>query len=225
MSCSTRSILHEAALTLALICPGVAFAEEPSPPKTEARKAAEAIRPLPPVAIPDDPPPHEGAMIDLPYTIEPPDILVVEVLVALPGRPITGERLVRPDGTISLGFYGDVHVRGLTIRQAKVKIINRLREYLGDEVLGLVEFREDAGAVPNQGGSVPHSGPGKPSDGEPKPEKPAGLPEKSPSTEAKPEGQAEATPGRAARRSSSTSTRRDRATRRRVRVAKAIQDP
>src|SRR4051794_1032314 len=66
-------------------------------------------KPLPP--IPDDPPPHEGAMADFPeYVIEPPDLLLVEVLEALPGRPITGERLVRPDGTITLGFYGDVHV-------------------------------------------------------------------------------------------------------------------
>ena len=58
-------------------------------------------------------------MIDIPYVIEPPDIIVVEVLEALPGRPITGERLVRPDGTISLGFYGDVHVRGLTIHRPR----------------------------------------------------------------------------------------------------------
>ena len=54
-------------------------------------------------------------MIDVPLVVEPPDVLLIEVLEALPGRPITGERLVRPDGTISLGFYGDVHVRGLTL--------------------------------------------------------------------------------------------------------------
>ncbi len=48
------------------------------------------------------------------YVVEPPDIIIVEVLEALPGRPITGERLVRPDGKISLGFYGDVYVAGLT---------------------------------------------------------------------------------------------------------------
>ena len=29
------------------------------------------IKPLPPVPIPDDPPPHEGAMFDLPITIDP----------------------------------------------------------------------------------------------------------------------------------------------------------
>ena len=72
------------------------------------------LTPHPLVAIPDNPPPHEGAMISLPLVVEPPDLVVVEVLEALPGRPISGERLVRPDGTISLGFYGEVPVRGLT---------------------------------------------------------------------------------------------------------------
>ncbi len=94
-------------------------------------------------AIPDDPPPHEGAMINYPDVIEPPDLLLVEVLEALPGRPISGERLVRRDGTISLGFYGDVHVAGLTLKQAKVKIIQHLRRFLSDEVLGLYEPRFD----------------------------------------------------------------------------------
>jgi polysaccharide export outer membrane protein len=74
-----------------------------------------------------------------PYVIEPPDIILVEVLEALPGRPIQGERLVRPDGTISLGFYGDVYVAGLTIEEAKEKIIAHLRKYLNDEPLGLIQ--------------------------------------------------------------------------------------
>ncbi len=56
----------------------------------------EALKPLPLTPIPDDPPPHEGALIDLPCIIEPPDLIIVEVLEALPGRPISGERLVRP---------------------------------------------------------------------------------------------------------------------------------
>jgi protein involved in polysaccharide export with SLBB domain len=94
-------------------------------------------------AIPDDPPPHEGAMIVYPVVIEPPDLLLVELLEALPGRPISGERLVRQDGMVSLGFYGDVHVAGLTLKQAKVKIIQHLRRFLSDEVLGLYEMRFD----------------------------------------------------------------------------------
>jgi protein involved in polysaccharide export with SLBB domain len=99
----------------------------------------DAIKPLPLVPIPD-PPPHEGALFDLPYVVEPPDMLVVEVLEALPDRPVTGERLVRPDGMISLSFYGDLYVRGLTLEQVKVKIIERMRKYLDDEVLGLIEI-------------------------------------------------------------------------------------
>jgi polysaccharide export outer membrane protein len=77
------------------------------------------------------------------YVIEPPDYLLVEVLEALPGRPISGERLVRPDGKVTLGWYGDVHVAGLTIEEAKVRIIARLQKSLSDEVLGLVEKGED----------------------------------------------------------------------------------
>ena len=80
-------------------------------------------------------------MINVPYIIDPADLLLVEVLEALPGRPISGERLVRPDGKISLGFYGEIEVRGLTSEQVKVKIIKQLRKYLSDEVLGLIEVK------------------------------------------------------------------------------------
>ena len=73
------------------------------------------------------------------YVIEPPDLLRVEVLEALPGRPISGERLVRPDGRITLGFYGEVYVAGLTVPEVKEKIVLHLRKYLSDEVLGLLE--------------------------------------------------------------------------------------
>lgn len=90
---------------------------------------------------------------DLAYVIEPPDLLIVEVLEALPGRPISGERLVRPDGKISLGFYGDVEVAGLTVPQAKEKIVQHLRKYLNDEVLGLVEMNPETGE-PREGRKI-----------------------------------------------------------------------
>ncbi len=99
--------------------------------------------PVPP--IPDNPPPHEGALVNLPVVVEPPDLLLVEVLEALAGRPLAGERLVKPDGTISLGFYGDVPVRGLTLPQVKVAVIKHLRKFLTDEMLGL-EFVSEVGA-------------------------------------------------------------------------------
>lgn len=121
------------------VADGLAWGDEGFPPHPEKRKPDD-IKPLPLVPIPDDPPPHEGAMIDIPYTIQPPDILLVEVLEANPGRPISGERLVRPDGTITLGFYGDLHVRGLTPAQAKEKLILHLRSFLPDDSLGLFRF-------------------------------------------------------------------------------------
>ena len=62
-----------------------------------------------------------------PVAIEPGDRLLIEALIALPGRPIGGERQVRPDGTVSLGFYGDLKVAGLTLQETKVKVIEHLR--------------------------------------------------------------------------------------------------
>ncbi len=124
--------------------PGVATAPAPGPAvKRLPLPAIETIQPRPLPPIPDDPPPHEGAMIEIPYPVEPPDLITIEVLEALPGRPISGEKLVRPDGMISLGFYGEVYVRGLTLPQIKEKIILHLRKFLPDEVLGLVEQDEN----------------------------------------------------------------------------------
>lgn len=76
------------------------------------------------------------------YVIEPPDTLFVEVYAALPGRPLARdvEHLVHPDGRINLGYYGQVYVTGLTLDQAKVKIILHLRKYLSDEQLGLIKL-------------------------------------------------------------------------------------
>jgi polysaccharide export outer membrane protein len=79
------------------------------------------------------------------YVVEPPDLVTVEVLDALPGRPISGERLVRPDGRISLGFYGDLYVAGLTLPELKEKIVNHLKPFLQDETLGLIVLDEETG--------------------------------------------------------------------------------
>jgi len=90
--------------------------------------------------------PKEFQKVSMPdYVLEPPDLVLVEVLEALPGRPISGERLVRPDGKITLGFYGDVYVAGLTLPEVKEKIVLHLRKYLSDEVLGLVAIDDETG--------------------------------------------------------------------------------
>ena len=82
-----------------------------------------------------------------PYIVEPPDMLTISVASDLPGQPvgdaIAGEFLVRPDGRISLGYAGDIHVAGLTTDEIKVKIINHLREFLDDAKLGLVEEKKE----------------------------------------------------------------------------------
>ena len=83
--------------------------------------------------------PREFQKVSMPdYVVEPPDMMIVEVLEALPGRPISGERLVRPDGKISLGFYGDVYVAGLTVNEVKEKIVLHLRKYITDSALRAV---------------------------------------------------------------------------------------
>ncbi len=90
--------------------------------------------------------PKEFTKVSMPeYVVEPPDLILIEVLEALPGRPITGERLVRPDGKVSLGFYGDIYVAGLTVDQIKEKLVIHLRQFLKDQPLGLVRFNERTG--------------------------------------------------------------------------------
>jgi protein involved in polysaccharide export with SLBB domain len=123
--------------------PGSETASEPVPNVPDHLLLPfESIRPLPPFEIPDDPAPHEGAMVGYPYIVEPPDLIRVEVLEALPGRPLTGERLVRPDGKVCLDFYGDLHVSGLTTDQIKIKVIMHLRKWIPDSTLGLIELSE-----------------------------------------------------------------------------------
>lgn len=83
---------------------------------------------------------HEGTRL-----IRPGDLLTIEILETLPGRPLTGQRIVRPDGTISLGFYGDLPVIGLTRHQIKENLIRHMKKFLNDDVLGLVEMDPTTG--------------------------------------------------------------------------------
>jgi polysaccharide biosynthesis/export protein len=77
------------------------------------------------------------------HVVEPPDLLLVELLEGLPGRPISGERLVRPDGKISLGWYGDLYVAGKTVREIKADLIKHLQRFFHDEQLGLLMAEPD----------------------------------------------------------------------------------
>ncbi len=87
--------------------------------------------------------PRELSKTTMPdYVVETPDVIHVAVLQAAPGRQLDGDRLVRPDGKISLDFYGDVYVAGLTTDQIKEKIIIHLRKSLTDDALGLIKYDE-----------------------------------------------------------------------------------
>ena len=125
--------------------PSRAVDAEPAPPTA---LASPPVEPLPLEPIPDNPPPHEGAIVALSYRIAPPDILLIELLEGLPGRPISGEHLVRPDGKVSLGFYGELELAGLTTVQAKVKLIEHLRKTITDEALGLIVAQYEVREVP-----------------------------------------------------------------------------
>jgi len=109
-----------------------------NPPRSELPKSARSS-----AGPPDRPSPRPSAEPAgaKPMTFQPGNHVLIEALQALPGRPITGERVVRPDGTVSLGFYGDLAVAGLTRAEVKVRAIEHLRQWLDDATLGLVETK------------------------------------------------------------------------------------
>ena len=46
------------------------------------------------------------------------------------GQQISGQHLVRPDGTVGMGIYGSVYVAGMSLNQAKAAIEQHLSRYL-----------------------------------------------------------------------------------------------
>src|SRR5262249_46947081 len=56
------------------------------------------------------------------YVVEPPDILLIRAspsATAPVQAPLDGQHLVRPDGSINLGVYGDVWVAGMTLEEVR----------------------------------------------------------------------------------------------------------
>ena len=76
--------------------------------------------------------------------VGPPDLIDVQVRTALPNRPIAGTRLIRPDGMMTLGYYGEVKVAGLTPNEVKAAVAVHLRRDLSDQALGLVRYPDGA---------------------------------------------------------------------------------
>jgi len=95
--------------------PGAAVNPPPAAPTIQSGPEIPAKRP------------HETELTQLPpYVVESPDVLLCDAVVVeagtgrsrqLPHLPITGNYLVRPDGTIGLGQWGAVAVSGKTCEQ------------------------------------------------------------------------------------------------------------
>ncbi len=56
-----------------------------------------------------------------PYVIEPPDILLIRAskAISLPTQPLDGQHLVKMDGFVNMGIYGEVFLAGHTLEQAR----------------------------------------------------------------------------------------------------------
>ena len=124
-----------------LLVGGVAYGLTLGAPQLEGNRRGQGEARQRPAAAKSRTQPQIAPMAQ--YVVEPPDVLVVQLLEGLPGRPINGERLVRPDGTISLGFYGDLYVTGLTLPEIKKKLIAHLQPTIKDEHLGLIKLDDE----------------------------------------------------------------------------------
>ena len=73
-----------------------------------------------------------------PFHAEPLISLTLVQTAAM--QPITGEHLVSPDGTVNLGTYGQVHVAGLTLGEAKTVIEAHLAQFLDNPQVAVTVF-------------------------------------------------------------------------------------
>lgn len=71
-----------------------------------------------------------------PYTLRTLDALHIQVRGSLPDAPIDGVYRIEPGGTIRLGYhYGSVPVSGLTVNDAERAIARHLRDYLREPIV------------------------------------------------------------------------------------------
>lgn len=79
-----------------------------------------------------------------PYRLEPLETLQIAVTDTLPNQPIAGTYVISPEGMINLGFaYGNVRVGGLSLDEAEAAIRKQLGGVLKtpNVTLGLLQFR------------------------------------------------------------------------------------
>ncbi len=133
-------------------------AQQPDSPKTPPGLLPDGayLRQLRTNVIPTPVPPR-AARVE--YLIEPPDILTIELLKPGTNKPLTGERLVRTDGTVDLGDYGSVSVGGLSVDQARQTVVQHLARRLVDPHVHVDVYSYNSKGyyvVSNQGGKSEH---------------------------------------------------------------------
>jgi polysaccharide export outer membrane protein len=110
----------------------------PLPAPRLVPEAAHAGPPLVAHALPAPPAPHEGMKQLLPpYVVEPPDILLIretKKIAPETEQTISGEHLVRPDGSVDLGIYGSVIVAGMTLDQIKLAVAAQIHARFGGKI-------------------------------------------------------------------------------------------
>lgn len=150
-TCKKKTVLLLLVL-LSLAYTGCQTMQQAPPPDMVAPPLPSGLEPLPAVY---DELPRELSKIVLPtYVIEPPDILTIQtvnavprspyhlrtldvlsiqVAGALPEYPIAGTFSVEPGGVVSLGVpYGTVRVAGLSVQDAQAEITKHLRQFIRD---------------------------------------------------------------------------------------------
>jgi polysaccharide export outer membrane protein len=126
-------------------------------------------RPVPP----EMEPPRERSMVSLPaYKVEPPDILMIEMLKMVPlppyridlfdvlqirvvgtfpDQPIDGYFLVEGEGIVTLGpAYGRIRLVGMTVEEASTVITTKLKESLANPQVS-VQLAHTSGTAPVTG--------------------------------------------------------------------------
>ena len=97
---------------------------------TQRKLDALAAVPAPPAVVT---PPAESPQValsekDAAYVIEAPDILTIDAR-GPKFRQLDGQHIVRPDGTIGLGEFGNVSVADLTLAAARKKLNDHLSKF------------------------------------------------------------------------------------------------
>lgn len=113
---------------------------------------SEVPEPAAVLAPPTDVPTELNMIALPPYAIGSPDVLLISVYTLprdkggpatiLGPQPIDGNHLVRPDGTVNLGIWGDVPVAGLTTEQAREAIRRHVFNVMQTHPQAPLHFKE-----------------------------------------------------------------------------------